>query len=463
MAQTYDLTSGKVSKLILTFYFPMLFTNLLQQVYTMADTAIIAKGLGDNATAAVGNMASLTFLIIGFSTGLTNGFSVSVAQNYGAKDYSGLRRAIASSIKLAVGITVLLTACSVLVLKDILILLKTDPAILHDSLLYGYIIFGGLVTTIAYNMCAAILRALGDSKTPLIAIIASSVINVALNSITVFLMHTGVEGPAAATLIAQIVSALICYRKIRRIEIIQLTLDDFSRDVKMYVNLMKNGIAMALMNSITAVGSMVVQYFVNGLGLAYTSAYSICMRYLNLFMDPACTAGFTMSSFASQNYGAKKYSRINEGLKVCLAIAFLTYLVFGSVMVFMPETIAGFMLNESERIAIAVRFLPIYGVMMFAVDFLFIFRSGVQGMGFPFIPMCSGILEMIMRVVVVVACIEPLGFEATAYAGIAAWVAALLLNAGAYVVIIRRKLKENSIILEKGGSGYEKNSVYLRS
>ncbi len=446
MAQTYDLTEGKVSKLILSFYFPMLFTNLLQQVYTMADTAIIAKGLGDDATAAVGNMASLTFLIIGFSTGLTNGFSVSIAQNYGAKNYDGLRKAIASAIKLAVGITVLLTAFSVIFLKDILLLLKTDPKILNDSLLYGYIIFGGLVTTIAYNMCGAILRALGDSKTPLIAIIASSIINVALNSVTVFMMHTGVEGPAAATIIAQIVSAIICFAKICRIDIVRLTMRDFARDVRMYIDLMKNGIAMACMNSITAVGSMVVQYFVNNLGLAYTSAYSICMRYLNLFMDPACTAGFTMSSFASQNYGAKKYSRINEGLRVCLTIALITYLIFGSVMVFLPETIAGFMLNESERIAIAVRFLPICGALMFAVDFLFVFRSGVQGMGFPFIPMCSGILEMIMRVVVVVLCIRPFGFEATAYAGAAAWIAALLLNAGAYVVIIRRKLKENAAL-----------------
>ncbi len=446
MAQTYDLTKGKVSKLILAFYFPMLFTNLLQQVYTMADTAIIAKGLGDDATAAVGNMASLTFMIIGFSTGLTNGFSVSIAQNYGAKDYSGLRKAIASSIKLAVGITVLLTALSVIFLKDILVILKTDSRILNDSLLYGYVIFGGLATTIAYNMCASILRALGDSKTPLLAIIASSIINVALNSITIFAMGTGVEGPAAATLIAQMVSAVICYMKLRKIEIIRLTMADFARDVKMYMNLLKNGTAMALMNSITAIGSMVVQYFVNGLGLAYTSAYSICMRYLNLFMDPACTAGFTMSSFASQNYGAKKYSRINEGLKVCLTIALITYLVFGSVMVFAPETIAGFMLNESERIAIAVRFLPISGALMFVVDFLFVFRSGVQGMGFPFIPMCSGILEMIMRIVVIVIFIEPFGFEATAYAGAAAWIAALLLNAGAYAVIIRRKLKENALL-----------------
>lgn len=430
----------------MTFYFPMLFTNLLQQVYTMADTAIIAKGLGDDATAAVGNMASLTFLVIGFSLGLTVGFSVTIAQNFGAKDYAGLRRAIASSIKLAVGITVLLTLFSIVFLRDVLLLLKTDSKILDDSLLYGYIIFGGLASTIAYNMCASILRALGDSKTPLIAIIASSVINVTLNSVTIFIMHTGVEGPAAATIIAQVISAAICYARLRRIEIIRLTMKDFKRDVRMYVSLMKNGISMALMNSITAVGSMVVQYFVNGLGLAYTSAYSICMRYLNLFMDPACTAGFTMSSFASQNYGAKKYSRINEGLKVCLSIAFITYLVFGSVMVFMPEMLAELMLNESDRIAIAVRFLPICGVMMFAVDFLFVVRSAVQGMGFPFIPMCSGILEMIMRIVVVMLFIKPFGFEATAYAGVSAWVAALLLNGGAYIVIIRRKLKENAPI-----------------
>lgn len=446
MSKTYDLTKGKVSRLIMTFYFPMLFTNLLQQVYTMADTAIIAKGLGDDATAAVGNMASLTFLVIGFSLGLTVGFSVTIAQNFGAKDYAGLRRAIASSIKLAVGITVLLTLFSVVFLRDVLLLLKTDSKILDDSLLYGYIIFGGLASTIAYNMCASILRALGDSKTPLIAIIASSVINVTLNSVTIFIMHTGVEGPAAATIIAQVISAAICYARLRRIEIIRLTMNDFARDVRMYVSLMKNGISMALMNSITAVGSMVVQYFVNGLGLAYTSAYSICMRYLNLFMDPACTAGFTMSSFASQNYGAKKYSRINEGMKVCLTISFITYLVFGSVMVFMPEMLAELMLNESDRIAIAVRFLPICGVMMFAVDFLFVVRSAVQGMGFPFIPMCSGILEMIMRIVVVMLFIKPFGFEATAYAGVSAWVAALLLNGGAYIVIIRRKLKENAPI-----------------
>ncbi len=442
MAKTYDLTEGKVTKLILTFYFPMLFANLLQQVYNLADTAIVGKGLGDNALAAVGNMGSLTFLIIGFSVGLTNGFSVSIAQSYGAKDFDRLRKSIASSITLSAVITLLLTIISIIFLKSVLILLDTDPVIISDSLLYGYIIFGGLITTIAYNLCSAVLRALGDSKTPLIAIIVSSIVNVGLNCLTVFVMKTGVEGPAAATLIAQVVSAVICFAKLRKIEFLRLSASDFKADIEMYGNLMKNGIAMALMNSITAVGAMVVQYYVNGLGLAYTTAYSACMKYLNLFMDPACTAGFTMSSFASQNFGAKKYSRIMDGLKVCLSIALVTYLLFGSVMVFAPRTIAGFMLNGADTIEIAAQYLPVCGVMIFAVDFLFVFRSGVQGMGYPFIPMCSGIAEMVMRVGVIILFIGQFGFLATAYASISAWIAALMLNGIAFFVILGKKMKE---------------------
>lgn len=326
-----------------------------------------------------------------------------------------------------------------------LILMKTDPIILDDSLLYGYIIFGGLATTIAYSLCAAILRAFGDSKTPLISIIISFIIKVALNCITVFWLRTGVEGPAAATLISQLISAVIYYIQLHKIEIIKLTMTDFARDMRIYFSLLKDGMAMAFMNSITAVGSMIVQYFVNNIGVAYTSAYSICMRYMDFFMDPACTAGFTMSSFASQNYGAKKYSHINSGLKICLMIVFITYLIFGSVMLFLPETIAGFMLNESERIVIAARYLPICGSMMFAVNFLFVFRGAVQGMGFSFILMCSGILEMLMRVIVVILLIEPFGFEATAYATISAWFAALLLNGVSYAFILKRKLKENKV------------------
>lgn len=442
MAKTSDLTEGKVSKLIMGFFFPMLFTNMLQQLYTIADTAIVGKGLGDNALGAVGNMSSLTFLIVGFSMGLSNGFCVLVAQAFGAKDYEKMRKTAASAVKLAGIIAVVLTVFSVAFLRTTLTLLRTDEIIMKDSLTYGYIIFGGLAAAIAYNLCSGILRALGDSRTPLTAIMLSTVINIILNCVFIFVLGTGVEGAAFATIFSQVVSTAVCYAKLRKIDVIRLSREDFARDGKMYSALLKNGVPMALMNSITAVGCMVVQYFVNGLGVAYTSAYSACSRFTNLFMQPACTAGFTMSSFTSQNYGAKKFDRIREGLKVCISIAFVSYVIFGSVMIFFPRALASIMLSGEEQIGLAGQYLPICGLMLFAVDFLFVFRSGVQGMGYPFIPMCSGILEMALRISVIALFISGMGFRATALAEVFAWSGALLLNAVAFVRILGLRLKE---------------------
>ena len=189
MAQTYDLTKGKTTSIILKFFFPMLLTNMLQQIYTIADTMIVGKGLGDDPLAAVGNMSSLTFFIIGFSLGLTNGFSVSIAQAYGAKNTEGLRKSVAASIMLSAVITVILTAVSMIFLRPVLEILQTSEIIMADSLLYGYIIFGGLVTTIAYNLCASILRALGDSKTPFIAIVFSTIFNIVFNWVSIYVLN----------------------------------------------------------------------------------------------------------------------------------------------------------------------------------------------------------------------------------------------------------------------------------
>lgn len=440
MEQTYNLTQGKSSKLILNFFIPLLLTNLLQQIYNFADTAIVGKGLGDNALAAVGNMSSVTFLIIGFTVGMTNGFSVLIAKSFGADDYPTLRKTVVTSVKLAIAIAVSLTVISTLFLKQMLYIMQTPAKILSDSLAYGYIILGGLTATIGYNLFAAILRALGDSRTPFYSIIISTIINIILDCVFIFGMKTGVSGAAIATIIAQIISAVICFAKIRRIEIIRISHEDMINDISIYTNLLKNGLPMACMNSVTAVGCVVVQYFVNGLGVAYTSAYSACSKYLNMFMMPGLTAGLTMSSFTSQNYGAGKYERIQEGLFTCLGIAFIAYILLGSVMVFFPRTLAGFMITGDEPLALATEFLPICGVMLFAVDFLFVFRNGVQGMGHPFIPMCSGILEMFIRISVIVVFIPRLQFKATALAEICAWSGALLLNVCAFTIILHRNM-----------------------
>ena len=438
MTKTNDLTEGKVSRVLLGFFFPMLFTNLLQQLYTFADTAIVGKGLGDNSLAAVGNMSALTLLIIGFAQGITNGFSVIVAQNFGSKDMSALRKSIAVSIKLSIILSVILTAISMIFLKSVLIAMKTDEIIIGESLIYGYIIFGGLTVTMAYNLFSCILRALGDSKTPFIAIMISSVINIILDCLFIFVLKTGVGGAAVATVIAQIFSVVICIIRLRKTDSIQLTREDFKKDFSLYLELLKNGIPMACMNSVTAVGCMIVQSYVNALGVIYTSAYSACNKYINLFMLPSVTASFSVSAFTSQNYGAKKYDRITSGVRVGLMIGLVSYLVLGMIMVFFPQALAKILLNGQQPIELAVRFLRISGSLFFTLNFLFVYRSTVQGMGKPLVPMFSGLLEMALRILVIVVCVPRIGFEATAYAEVVAWIGALVLNYVAYLLMVRK-------------------------
>ncbi len=432
MTQTGNLTTGKVPDVLLRFFFPMLFTNLLQQIYTFADTVIVGKGLGDDALAAVGNMSVLILLIVGFLQGIANGFSVIIGQCCGSENRTELHQSVAASIKLSGLLSILLTVLSVTMLPAALRAMQTSEQILQDSLQYGYILFGGLVITMAYHLCSCILRALGDSRTPFLAIVISSALNILLDSLFIFVLKTGVEGAAVATVFSQAVSTLICILRIRQSGSLRLTSDDFKGRLSLSLALIKNGVPMACMNSVTAAGCIIVQSYVNALGVVYTSAYSVCTKYVNLFMLPSLTAGFAVSAFTSQNYGARKYARIREGVRVGLVIGLVSYVLCGAIMVCMPETLASIMLNGAQPIALASGFLRICGSMFFVLNFLFIFRSAVQGMGKPLIPMCSGILEMLLRVLIIVLFLPRISFQATACAEVAAWAGALALNIAAY-------------------------------
>ena len=440
--QVSDFTKGNPTRLILNFFWPLLLTSMLQQLYNFVDTLIVGNGLGDNALAAVGNMGSLFFLIVGFSLGLSNGFGIMIAQSFGAKEYGRMRRNIAATIQLAAMIAVLLTLISLILLPSALRLLRTDEVIMDDSLRYGRFVFGGLAAAIAYNVSSGMLRSLGDSKTPLIAILVSSVLNLGLDSFFIFTLHTGVEGAAIATVISQVISSLICIRKLCRIELIRLSREDFHNERSLYTGLLKNGLPMAFMNSITAIGCMVVQFFVNGYGVAYTSAYSVCSKYNNLFMNPAFTVGNAMSAYTSQNYGAKEYGRIREGLRVCLRVAFAAYILLGSVMVFFSHQLATLLLDGEEAIQLAEAYLPLTGAALILVDVLFVYRSAVQGMGFPVLPMFSGLLEMLLRILTIAFLMSSIGFQATAIAEIAAWGGAMLMNLIVYYRIMATKTQE---------------------
>ena len=427
-----DFTTGNVAKHILNFYWPLIMTSMLQQIYNFVDAKIVGKGLGDNAFAAVGNMGSLFFLIVGFSFGLANGFGVLLAQSFGAKKEEELRHRLAGTIQLSIFLIILLTTFSILFLPTALGLIKTDEALMADCLKYGYIIFGGLAASISYNVSAAVLRSLGDSRTPLKAIILSSIVNLSLDSFFIFVMHTGVEGAAVATIVSQVISAFVCIRRLSRIEVIKLSREDFKNEKKIYLDLVKNGLPMAFMNSITAIGCMVVQSFINRCGVDYTTAYTACSKYLNLFMNPASTAGNAMSAYTSQNYGARKFDRIWSGFKVCITIAIIAYIILGSVLVFAPYTLASFLIEGDAAVQLACGYFPLVGRTIIIVDCLFVVRCGAQGMGDPVIPMWSGVLEMVLRTGVISYFITKVGFNAAAYAEITAWTGALLMNIYAF-------------------------------
>ena len=438
-----DLTKGNITKHILRFYWPLLLTSMLQQLYNFVDTLIVGRGINDNALASVGNMGSLFFLIVGFSLGLANGFGILIAQSFGAGKKEQLRHRLAATIQVAAVLAIVLTTISVSFLPLALRLLRTDEVLMADCLRYGYIVFGGLAASIAYNVSAAVLRSLGDSRTPLFAILISSVVNLGLDCLFIFGFGTGVEGAAIATVVSQLVSAAVCIWRLSTIELVHLSRADFKNDKSVFIELLKNGLPMAFMNSITAVGCMVIQYFINGAGVDYTTAYTACGKYINLFMNPACAAGGAMSAFTSQNYGAGEKERIRKGLRVCLGIAFISYLMLGSLMVFAPEMLARIMLKGSFPIKLACEYLPISGVTIIAVNCLFVYRSAVQGMGDTVMPMWSGVLEMVMRIALVSLLMGTLGFSAVAIAESSAWISALFLNIFAFY---RRMGMEHSTV-----------------
>ena len=378
--------------------------------------------------------------------GLASGFSIPVAQYFGAGDYDKMRKSVANAMKLSGFVAALLTLLSLVFLKQILILLQTNKILMSDSLSYGYIIFAGLTATVAYNFLSCMLRAVGDSRTPFFAVAVATVINIVFDCIFIFGFKTGVWGAAIATVLAQLSSAAICYIRIRKIEIMHLKKSDFYDGKSYRTVLIKNGIPMALMNSITGVGIMVVQYFVNGMGVAATSAFSACSKYANLFMQPGNTAANTVSAYTSQNFGAREYGRIRKGIHVSLGLVSAFYVVIASLMVFGAETLAKIMLHEENTIKLATVYLPIEGVCFIILYFLFVIRAGCQGMGYPLFPMISGGMEMIMRIVFIILLTGSMGFAATAWADVSAWCGALVVNFIAYEIILNLHIKKTNRI-----------------
>ena len=426
---TNDMTTGNPVKLILLFSIPLLIGNIFQQFYSMVDTIIVGRFVGVEALAAVGTTGSMVFLVNGFVMGLTSGFAVLISQKYGAKDEAGVKKAVASSITLSIIATIIVTFISVISAKPLLTLMNTPSNIMKDASTYIIILYAGNVAIIFYNMMAAILRALGDSKTPLYFLIVSSVLNIILDLVLIINFKMGVAGAAYETVVSQGVSALLCviytYKKYK---ILRLKKEDFKVKKKYYRRHLKVGIPMALQFSITAIGIMTVQSAINIFGSTVIASYAASSKVLQLVMQPATTLGVTMATYCGQNIGAKRYDRIKLGVKKCVQISIITSLISAMVLIFLGKYFVMIFVSnpDAEILSYAQQVLNISAIFFIPLGLIFVYRNALQGIGDSFIPMMAGVYELVARAVVAFTLPKVLEFMGICLADPVAWFAAVI-------------------------------------
>lgn len=445
---TNDMTRGNPVKLILLFSIPLLIGNIFQQFYSMVDTIIVGRFVGVDALAAVGSTGSMVFLVNGFATGLTSGFAVLVSQKFGAKDEKGLRKSVSSAVTLTVISVVIVTLISLICGKPLLKLMNTPDNIMADAYTYIKIIYGGLVTTVAYNLIASILRALGASKTPLYFLIISSVLNVILDLVFIINFKMGVAGAAYATIISQGVSAILCLiYTYKKFTILRLKKEDFKVKKRYYYKHLKIGIPMALQFSITAIGIMTVQGALNVFGSTVIASYTAASKALQLVMQPAITFGVTMATYCGQNLGAREYGRIKDGVKACTKISIITSIVAGAVLIFLGKYfVMMFITNpDAEILKYAQQVLDISAIFFIPLGLIFIYRNALQGIGDSFIPMMAGAYELIARAIVAFTLPRYLEFWGICLADPVAWFAAAIPLGITYFKRIKSLLKHGQI------------------
>ncbi len=438
---TKDLTGGRPLIRILEFSLPVLYGSLFQQCYNVVDTVIVGRSLGVGALAAVGSTGSLNFLILGFCIGVTSGFALPAARYFGARDYSRMRRSVYNGERLALSVAVIVTAAMVLFCRPLLIIMGTPPDIADRAFSYIRIIFAGIPLLILFNMVSSLLRAVGDSRTPLLFLLASSLLNIFLDLLFILVFRWDVGGAALATVISQGLSGIAClvYMR-RRFAILKLLPGDRVRDRGLQAELIAAGLPMGLQYSITAVGALVLQISVNGLGSGVVASVSTAQKIQMFLCAPFDALGTTMATFGGQNTGARAWGRLRRGVRdssllgAAYSILALGILIpFGGHMgmLFLPS-------GETEILGQIHRLLVYNGSFFLPLALVNIVRFMIQGMGFSGFALFAGLFEMIARTGVGLLAVPAWGFDAVCLASPAAWVLADLFLIPAFFVCLKR-------------------------
>ncbi len=437
-AKITNMTEGSPSKLIITFALPLMVGNIFQQLYTVIDTMVVGRALGVSALAALGATDWLNWLFSGLVQGFAQGFSILMAQEFGSGNYKRLRKVIFNSLILSVSCSLLILVISQACAHPILTLLHTPDDIMDNSLLYLRIIFLGMPVIMAYNLSASILRSLGDSKTPLHAMIAASITNIVLDLIFVLIFHWGIAGAAIATLLAQLLSSVYCFYFIRRIEILKTAKEELVMEKAICGKLLLLSSPIAFQNTVIFIGGMIVQSVVNSFGVLFIAGFTATNKLYGILESAATSYGYSMSTYAGQNLGAGNIKRIRKGVRSAMLIALATSFTISFIMLLLGRYILTWFLSGDPAqieaaLEIAYHYLAIMSLFLSTLYLLYIIRSTLQGTGDTFMPFVSGIAEFVMRVGAALILPRFLGQDGIFYAEILAWIGADVILLGAYI------------------------------
>ncbi|MDO4295163.1 MAG: MATE family efflux transporter [bacterium] len=443
-----DMTYGNPAKLIMGFTFPIFIGNIFQQFYSMADTVIVGKFVGTTALAAVGSTGTITFLIIGFLTGLTAGFTVFPAQRFGAGDMKAMRKSVGSAAVLSGIISVIMTVLSLLCMKPLLTIMNTPDDIFQDAYSYIMIICAGIVAQVLYNLLASVLRAVGNSKTPLYFLILAALLNIVLDLVFIIVFHMGAAGAAYATVISQGVSGVLCLVYIiKAVPILKLEREDWHLDwhlVKLQVGV---GFPMALQYSITAIGTMMVQSALNILGSTAVAAFTAASKIEQVVTQAYVAMGTTMATYCAQNMGAGKVGRIRRGFRSATWMGFAYSIVAGALVIFVGKYLTYLFLSDvtTEILDYVSVYLLCVGVFFIPLTIVNLYRNGIQGMGYGLLPMMAGVAELLGRGVVALIASANRSYVGVCLASPFAWVLAGALLLVVYFYIIKTLSKNKRL------------------
>lgn len=425
-----DMTQGSPLKLILSFTVPLLIGNLFQQLYNMADAYIVSQTIGVNAFSAIGSTLSLQFLILGLAIGITAGLSVITAQRFGGKDEKALRKNLATGLIISLVIGVTLTVLTTTFTEEILTFMQTPDETYTYAYDYLNVLFRGIGAVILFNYLANILRAIGDSKTPLYFLIVTSILNVILDYVFILVFDLGIRGAALATITAQVTSSILTLWFIwKKVPLLRIHKEDWKLDKAEFKEHLRIGLPYGFQYSIIAIGAVAITMRLNLLGASAVAAFTAAQKIDSIAVLPLQSFGVTMSTFAAQNYGARKLDRVWHGVNQALKMSIGYSLVIGLILLIWGRHFATLFVGAdapAEVLQMIQHYFLASSSLYAVLSVLFIYRHTLQGLGNSFAPTVAGVGELLARIVAAFFLSVHLGFTGIVIASPLAWFAALI-------------------------------------